>query len=797
MIKNYLLSAFRNILRYKGFSFINIFGLAISMSVCMLIIVIIIDQFKYDDFVPNQDRLYRVESIDNMSKYAVRNFASTTYPLYSELITKYSLVENAAIINNRLDGSGIYNDKRFRINGFYVNESFLNMFEFELTKNSFTNPFEEAFSIILTDEIAQKYFGNENPIGKFLQIDTLGNFKITGIVRTSESKSQFQFDALVSSKTLELLENNKKVNKVTDNWKNFYSNYLYILVKKGTAFTKIEKALAEISKEKYKDDEKVNVSFYLKPFKKIVPGDFIGNEIGVFLPKIFIIFLGGLSLIIIISAAFNYTSLSLARSMLRAKEVGVRKTVGATKTQIIIQFLLEAILTAVFALIFAFVLLQFILPGFSGMKLMSLIKVTPQLDFSMFLWFFIFALVTGFLSGIIPAMFISSLSPIKVLKGSSSIKLLSKVTFRKILLVTQFVFSMIFIISIILIYRQMNYMVNAKMGFDRDFVYNVHLQKNNFEKIKNYYSQIPEIQNISGASHVPGVGNIWDTDIRINKEDEKQDAHYFAVDENYIDVMGIKLIAGENFPNDLSAETESFIIVDENTVSKLNFTNANDAVGKSIIIEDSTLVEIIGVVKNYQYTAMFLPIRPLVLRYTPKSFRIAALRINGGISPSIIAKIKNKWKNIDKYNDFEGEFLDAEIRDYYSYFEDVIYTVGFASALAIVIACLGLLGMATYSTQTRTKEIGVRKVFGADTKSVVILISRAYIRMFIIAGIIAVPLAYFINNAWLQYISNHAPFGFGTIFTGIFIIVLFGMITIASQTMKAANTNPSNSLRYE
>jgi len=487
----------------------------------------------------------------------------------------------------------------------------------------------------------------------------------------------------------------------------------------------------------------------------------------------------------------------MARALLRAKEVGVRKTLGANRKQIIFQFLSEAILVAIFALIFAFVLLQLILPGFSGMKLMSLLEISPKQGFTVYLWFFIFAVMTGFLSGILPAVYISAFNPIKVLKGVSNIKLLSKITLRKILLVTQFVFSMIFIISIILIYKQMNYMINAEMGFDRDFVYNIRLKDNDFDKVKNYYSQLPEVKNIAGVGHVAGVGHIWDTDIRLNSEDDKLNAHYFAVDQNYLDVMGIELIKGDNFPENLNPENESFIIVDERTLITLNLGDPGNAIGKNIIVDDSTFVEIIGVIKNYNYAALFLPQRPLLLRYVPESFRIAALRIEGGSNPSIVAKIENEWKSIDKFNEFEGEFLDAEIKDYYSYFEDILYTVGFASILAIVIACLGLFGMATYSTQTKIKEIGVRKVFGAESKSIILLISKTYIKMFIIAAIIAGPLAYIINNAWLQYIVNHAPFGFGTIFIGIFIIISFGMITIAAQTLKAANTNPAQSLRYE
>jgi putative ABC transport system permease protein len=763
----------------------------------MLIIVVIIDQFKFDDFITNRDRIYRIESINNESSYSLNKYASTTYPLFKEFTENYALVEDAVVLNNRFNGKGLYDEKRFVLNGFYTSESFFNMFDFELTFGDIDNQLKEPFTILLKEEIAKKFFGDENPIGKFISVDSLGEFKITGIIKKPKNKSQFQFDALVSSSTIENLETNNKITEISNNWLNNWSSYIYILVNPNSDLDAIQSALDKISIKNYAELEDVNVTFYLKPFNKIVPGAFIGNEIGNFMPKIFIIFFAGLALVVMISAAFNYTSLSMARSLLRAKEVGVRKTLGAKRRQIIYQFLAEAILIALFSLLFAIIILQFILPGFSGMKLMSLLDLDPKQDFTVYLWFFGFSLLTGFLSGILPALYISAFNPIKVLKGVTNSKLLSKITLRKILLVTQFVFSMVFIISIILIYRQMNYMVNAKMGFDREFVYNIHLQHNDFEKVKNYYAQIPEISKISGSSHVPGIGTINGTNVRVNKEDEKLEIHSFSVDQNYIDVMGMELIAGRNFPDNMSAENERFIIVDERTLQTLQLGSPNEAVGKNIIVNDSTLVEIVGVVKNYQYAALFLPVRSLVLRYVPSDFRIAALRIESGVNANFVEKLKTQWKEIDEINKFSGEFLDSEIKDFYSYFEDILYTVGFTSVLAIVIACLGLLGMATYSTQTRIKEIGIRKVYGAENKTILYLISKTYLKMFLIAAIIAAPLSYFLNNTWLQYITNHPPFGFGTIFLGIFIITSFGMITITSQTLKAANTNPADSLRYE
>ena len=797
MIKNYLLTALRNIFRHKGFSLLNIFGLSLSMSVCMLIIVIIVDQFSYDSQHTKKERIYRVQTIDNLSDWSLNKYASTAFPLANELVNNYPFIEEAVLIKSTFNGDGVFNDTRIAVNGLYTNSAFFRVFDFKLKGGSGENFFEEPYKIVLREEIARKYFGEEDPVGKFLQVDSIGSFEVVGIIEETGNKSHIQFEALASASTLESLENSGEIKTLTGNWNNFYTNYVYLLLNEKTNLQDVQNALDKLSVEKYKNDEKFDLSFYLQPLMKIVPGPLIGNELGFFLPSVFVIFLVGLVLVIIISAAFNYTSLSLARSLLRAKEVGVRKTVGALRGQIIVQFLLEAILISLFALFFAYALLQFLLPAFAGMKLMSMLEIKPEQNLTVIIWFLIFALLTGVFSGLLPAVFISAFNPVKVLKGVTNIKLFSRLTLRKILLITQYVFSIIFLISIILIFRQMNFMVNAEMGFDRDVVYNIRLKGQNITRVHHHYSQIPEVSILSAASHVPGVGNIWDTEIRLDLEGENSKADYFAVDANYIQAMGLELIAGQDFPANISTENEKFIIINEKAVKQFNLGSPNEALGTVMILDDSMSVEIIGVVKDYKYVALFMPLKSLVLRIKPNQFNIAVLRLNSSNMLSTVNKIKNEWKKIDPVHELEGDFLDAEIREYYSFFEDVLYTVGFTCLLAIVIAALGMFGMATYSTQTRLKEIGVRKVFGAHAHSITFLVSRSYFRMLLIAAIIAAPLGYLINNLWLQYLAHHVSFGAGTLVLGIFIVMVIGMLTITSQTMKASNSNPADILKYE
>lgn len=767
------------------------------MSVCMLIIVIIQDQYSYDSQHTRADRIYRVQTIDNLSNFSLNRFASTAYPMAQEMADNYPFIEEAAFIRNTLSGDAVFGSSRFEISGLYTNSAFFKVFDFKLKSPVSENIFDDPFKMVLREEVAEKFFGDKNPLGQFLEVDSVGIFEIVGIVEKTGKKSHIQFEALVSSTTLGALEKTGKVKNLSGNWKNIYANYAYILLKENTNLEDVQKALDKISMEKYKDEEKFDASFFLQALDNIVPGPIIGNELGFFLPGVFLIFLGGLALVIIISAAFNYTSLSLSRAMLRAKEVGVRKTIGASRQQIILQFLVEAILISVLALGFAWALLQVLLPAFSGMQMMSLLEIRPEQNFRVIIWFLIFALSTGIISGLIPSVFVSAFNPINVLKGVTNLRLFKRLTLRKILLVTQYVFSIVFIISILLIFRQMNFMVNAEMGFDRDVVYNIRLNGHNINRVHDQYSQLPEVSMMSAASHVPGIGSNWDTEVRKPDEEKNTQADYFSVNHSYIPTMGLELVAGQNFPKNLNTKNESYIVINEMAVKQWNLGTPGEAIGAIMVLDDSVQVEIIGVLKDYKYVALFMPMKPLVLRIKPDNYRIAVLRISSTNILATINKIEKEWDKIDPLHEIDGDFLDAQIREYYGFFEDVLYAVGFTSILAIVIASLGLYGMATYSTQTRLKEIGVRKVYGATTRDIVKIILKSYLAMVFIAALIAGPLGYLVNNLWLQYLAFHVSFGLATILIGILIVITIALLTITTQTLKAANTSPAKILKYE
>lgn len=373
---------------------------------------------------------------------------------------------------------------------------------------------------------------------------------------------------------------------------------------------------------------------------------------------------------------------------------------------------------------------------------------------------------------------------------------MKRFTFRKILLITQYTFSIIFIISITLIYRQMNYMLTFDSGFDKNVVYNISLNGQDFSKVKDQFSQFPEVTSISAGSHIPGIGDTWITRIKAKPEDESYDAAYFSVDPNYLNTMGIKIIAGEDFPKDPSINT-NLVIINRKAVEYFKFKSLQESLGKDILIYDTLPVKIIGVVDNYKYSAVYAAIKPLIIRMNPEQYNLAVLRIKTQDKEATLSKFKSAWKSIDPYHDLQGSYLEYDIKDFYSIFGDVLYTVGFTTILAIIVACLGLFGMATYSIQTRMREVGVMKVFGAQSGSVAMHISRTFIIMLAIAAFIAAPVAYLLNTTWLKFLAFHVTFGAGTILTGISVVFIFGLITILSQTLKAANSNPVDVLKYE
>ena len=483
--------------------------------------------------------------------------------------------------------------------------------------------------------------------------------------------------------------------------------------------------------------------------------------------------------------------------MTRAKEFGVRKTLGATKRQVTLMILIEAVIISVFAMMAGIVILQFLLPAFRGMKMMSLLEVNPSQNVTVYAWFLLFAVVTGILAGSLPAVYISRITPVSVLKGSSAIKLFKKLTFRKILLVSQYFFSIVFIITVILIFRQMNYMAKADMGFDRDMVFNLRLRGNDYSLVADRISRVKGVISVSGVSHVPGVGSLRDAEVKLSEDETAINSHYFSVTPGYISTLGLTMLAGNDFPDDPVSSNEKFVIISRLAAEKFGYNSPPEAIGKNIIVDDTINLEVTGVVENYTYCALFLPVRPLLLRVQPSDYRYATIRVISDNHAETLSAFRKVWEELDQSRDFDGLFLKDEVKEYYSFFEDIEYTIAFTTFLAIVIACLGLFGMASYSIQTRRREVGIHKVYGAGSHDILMLVSKSSLILLSVSALIAIPVAYIINNAWISFIADHVSFGAGTVMAGVIVVMFLGLLSISGQALSVSKTRPANILRCE
>ena len=499
-----------------------------------------------------------------------------------------------------------------------------------------------------------------------------------------------------------------------------------------------------------------------------------------------------------ISASFNYMNLSIARALTRAKEVGIRKVAGATRKQLILQFLSESVLLSFAALVVSHAILLILKPAFASLNLTTLLHWDLSENITVHLIIVCFTILIGIVSGLIPAFILSSFQPIKVLKDLSGIRLFSKMGIRKTLIVAQFSLSLIFIISVTLVFNQLQLMLSANFGFTTKDIINVRLNDTDFEHYKTELEKSTAIQNISGATHIPGAGTWWSADTWKDPSDEAPiETGFFYVDENYIDMLDLELIAGTNFKQMIPAANE--IIINEKAVNEFGFSSPHGALGQVLYDEDTTTeLHIVGVLKDYHYLMLVMQISPMYLRYNPERINFAHVKLFNENKEAGFSAIERSFSEITDGNKVSYKYFDAELKEYYEFiFGDLVRIVGLTSLLALTIACLGLLGIATYSIETKIKEVSIRKILGATDKQLIYQLSIGFVLMLLVAVVVSVPLAWLLNSLWLEQIAYRVTIDFGVISFGVLILLIFGIITIGSQTYRASTVSPVDNLRNE
>ncbi len=800
MIKNYLIIAARNLKHKKVFSFINIFGLALGMSLCLLIITILKDQFGFDRFHPDADRIYRINTEALRKNGSKEGYASSPLALAKTIENKYTYIEKSVPLVRAMNGEAEANGKVLSLNSFITTPQFFDVFGYTLLYGNSIVALNEVNTIVITENTAERFFGKKNPVGEIIKYTGLGDFRITGVIKKPTGKTHLEFDALTSYTSLSALIKSESVRVREDDWNDYYMNYTYVKLKGNEAAT-LEKELSAIAKDKYAklelESRDKGYRFYLQPLNKIVPGPMLSNNMGSALPLPLLLFLVGLAAVVIISAGFNYNSLSLASSLSRSKEIGIRKATGARRNQLIFQFLTEAILTSVISLALAMIIYTFILkPGFYKLTVIQSMDISLDGDIMLYILFLIFSVVVGFASGILPALFLSSMNPVKALKDIGGKSMVPKLGFRRVLLVVQFSAALLFVIAMINMYRQINYVINAEYGFNKEDIVSIDMQGNSYDKVKQALEKYSGVELVSGISHTIGTWRDRGTDIRIKAEDEKIIVRDYTIDENFLTNLQLKTIAGKNFSSELPADREIYAIVNETFLERFKLGAPLNAIGKTILVGDSLQLEITGVVKDFHYKPFVYNIEPLLLRYNRSDINMAYVKISHNNPPATVAQLEKIWADLDKSHEFRYSFFKDDLKNAYAEMKDMSSMVSVVAFMALVVACLGLLGLVVFIIRRQVKEIGIRKILGASTPQIILYLSRNFLRLLLLACLIGLPLgilsSYFMLNTFAFRI-NPVP-GY---LAGVLLLLTLALATIGIKIKQAASANPVNSLRTE
>jgi len=557
--------------------------------------------------------------------------------------------------------------------------------------------------------------------------------------------------------------------------------------------------LDDIAEEVYADEER-KLAFLTQPLSEISPTVIPYNELNSTLPIFVLKFLAIVGLLVLLTACFNYTNLTVAQGLTRAKEIGVRKVMGARRYNILFQFMAEAVLIALVAFFIAVFLLEsFILPQFSQMFLFPHLKFDLNIASSTYLIFFGLCVLTGVIAGLIPSFYMSGLKPAMVMKKITSIKVFSKVGLRRVLIGVQFLIALIFFGTIFIVNQQGQHMIHADYGFNTENIINVPLQENDYQKVKTQLEKHPDIKSISGVSLLPASGMAATKETFLPNSNEEKGIFVMRSDAGFIENIGLKILAGRTFSNnDITGESQ--IVINELAVENYGWPSPEAALGQVIeVVKDDGRqpTKVIGVVQDFHHQDITNPIRPLMLTYEPEAIRFLNLNVQTSDIPETLAFIEKEWKEIDSVHPVKYEVYNEFLHERVAFFNDAAKLLGFITFITVLITCMGLIGISSYTAQTRQKEVGIRKVLGASVKNIIWTLSKGMMISIFVAVIIGIPIVYVLNTAWLQEIAYRIDLNFFNFGLGIFIMFLIGVGIVASQAWRTAVSNPIDALKVE
>lgn len=800
MFGNYLKVALRNIIKQKIYSVITIVGLAVGITCCLLIMLYVKQELSYDTFSPHADKVFRIGT-RTVRPTRTDISAATPAPVAPALEEEYPEIEHITRIYFDSQVLFEYGDKKiYEENVIYADPDFFDVFPFKVLKGDPARLLGTPQSMAVTESAAKKYFGDENPVGKVFRVNKEFDSVVTGLIEDIPVNSHYHFDFVISF----LAKNEQNFGTWLNLWTGFTTLYTYAVLPDNLDMAEFENRIAGLIARHTEKRPGVERELFLQPLKSIHLHSHLEDEIEANNFVSNLIILATIALFILIIACINYMNLATAQSARRAREVGMRKVLGAQRFHLVKQFMGESVLLTLIALFISLATVELLLPAFS-----SLVGKPVDFDYGQNLVFlgvfFLLALFVGIISSLYPALFLSRHQPVKTLKGmKESFKAsFGQLFFKKSLVILQFVVSILLIVCTLIIDQQLRYIRNANLGFDKEYMLVVPIQSESgqkqYESIKQELMSYPGVIGATACMRAPISGTVIITNGRPEGASREQSFHIYHnfVDMDYIDNFGIEIVAGRKFSKEYSTDLKEAFIVNEATVRKSGFSSAEEAINQRFLTGLGIQGTIIGVMKDHHISSFHEEIEPMVLSYDPEYFWEMDIKIRSTDIPATLASIEKTFNEFDPGYPFTYSFLDENIQSLYQGEEQTGKIIRTFSIIAIFIACLGLFGLAAFAAEKRTKEIGIRKVMGATSSRIMLLLSTEFTKWVLLANLIAWPVAYYAMNKWLQGFAFRTqivvwPFILGAVFA--FAIAL---ITVSYQAVKSALTDPVESLRYE
>ena len=794
MFKSYFKTATRNLSKNTFFTALNVFGLALAMSLNLLVVAMIVFIYKFDNFHPNKEHIFRVIT-HVQDRNENPSFASVPIGVSQLLKDNFTGVEEVVRIHRVRPDDVVYGEIKIPVNRYFVDAEYLSMFNFPLLRGNPITSLANPNAMVVTETAAARIFGKKDPMGELVFIEPFGEVMVTGVLKDMPKNSHLKVEALVSFATL-TSHYGASFTDDEKNWNNFYSSYAYLQLSNNSSPSDIEAFLNSVAKEKYTTPE-FQASFELQRLDKIVPGPQLDNNMGNEWSYQKIMLLGILPMIILFAACSNYVSLAISQSLKRMKEIGVRKVMGAQKRHIFMQFVMECTIIMLLAVTLSYFFFDIIRDETLSLTgELEWVDLNPTLG--TFAGFITFALLVGFATGIVPAIHFSKIGPILALKGKEPpTKKGGWFSLRKVVITSQFILSLGFIFAVVIMVQQYRHSINYDFGFDQEKILNVDLQQADPQLVKNEFGKLSFVSPISMSSHPLGVGNVPKLYVKQVTNSDSIVASRMAIDENFITNMGLHLVLGRNFSKN-AGENSRLIIINEVFAKNLSPDDASGAIDQVVILPNKREVRVVGILKDFHYTSLLSPIGNFFFEYAPENFNYANFQFLSTNKSQAFLEMEAAWKSVGNGDKFKAEYLADQIRDAYSFYNRIVKMWGFLGLLAITIACLGLLGTVVFTVKNRVKEVSIRKVMGASSGSMVYLLSREFIVLLTIAAIVTIPSVYLFME-WMLHEEQYynAPIGALEVVISLAVVLALGLMTIFSQTLKAANANPVDNLRLE